>query len=125
MKFKHKLVQSNTPRELTYVGTSVMENEQVHENRKSKKDDGKIATVFRYYESRETTHYHVLPAVEIRCFCFDCTDTVARKCMVKLPKLVYITKTSVLGYIDAEKNIRNPAVPGNTNKIIDRWNCGG
>ena len=39
-------------------------------------------TVVRYYESRETTHYHVLPAVEIRCFCFDCTDTVARKCMV-------------------------------------------
>ena len=79
MKFKHKLVQSNTPRELTYVGTSVMENEQVHENRKSKKDDGKIATVFRYYESREMTHYHVLSAVEIRCLCFDCPDTVARK----------------------------------------------
>ena len=38
---------------------------------------------FRYYESRETTHYHVLPAVEMRRFCSDCTDdTVARKCMV-------------------------------------------
>ena len=42
----------------------------------------KMDTVFRYYESRETTHHHVLPGVEIRCFCFDCTDTVARKCTV-------------------------------------------
>ena len=44
----------------------------------------KRITHFRYYESRETTHYHVLPATKIRCFCFDGTDTVARKCMVVL-----------------------------------------
>ena len=36
-------------------------------------------TVFRYPESRETTHYHKLPAAAFRCFCFDCFVTVATK----------------------------------------------
>jgi len=27
--------------------------------------------LFRYYESREATHCHVLRAAEIRCFCLD------------------------------------------------------
>ena len=66
----------------------------------------KMDTVFRYYESRETTHYHVLPAVEIRCFCFDCTDTVAiqywqsihqnaRVFLVRIPFSIDITLSNV------------------------------
>ena len=39
----------------------------------------KIATAFRYHPSRETTHYHGLPAMAFRCVCFNCTVTVAWK----------------------------------------------
>lgn len=39
----------------------------------------KIETVFRYSEAREATLHQVLPAMACRCFCFDCTATVAKK----------------------------------------------
>ena len=39
----------------------------------------KIAIVSRYDEARETTHYHILPAEAVCCFCFDNTVTVAVK----------------------------------------------
>ena len=46
----------------------------------------KITTVFRYFSSREITHYYVLPEAVFRCFGFGCTDTV----VIKYGAYVYI-----------------------------------
>ena len=53
----------------------------------------KIATVFRYRESRETTHYHVLPATVFRFFLLWLHRYVRDKIGWR-KKALYITKIS-------------------------------